>query len=122
MTNEHKSEHCPNSARRARLDLVAGRVVPKFHYTDPTRPDPRTAWVSDKSADFSWLGPVRIGPIQTRPCLRPGLRQSLVRVKFHYTDTDRTGPDPTTQSPQTCQRPADPTDRLLSETLVGDPG
>ena len=32
----------------------AQRVVSKFHYTDPTRPDPRTAWVSDKSADFFW--------------------------------------------------------------------
>ena len=30
----------------------------------------------------------RTGPDQTRQCprLRPGLRQSLVRVKFHYTD------------------------------------
>jgi len=32
----------------------SGRVVSKSHYTDPTRPDPRTAWVSDKSADFVW--------------------------------------------------------------------
>ena len=30
----------------------SGHVVPKFHYKDPTRPDPRTAGVSDKSADF----------------------------------------------------------------------
>jgi len=37
------------------LSLVgSGRVVSKFHYTNPTRPDPRTAWVSDKSADFVW--------------------------------------------------------------------
>jgi len=36
------------------LSLVgSGRVVPKFHRTDPTRPDPRTAWVSDKSAGLS---------------------------------------------------------------------
>jgi len=32
----------------------SGRVVSKFHYTDPTTPDPRTAWVSDKSTDFVW--------------------------------------------------------------------
>ena len=33
------------------LSLVgSGRVVSKFHYMDPTRPDSRTAWVSDKSA------------------------------------------------------------------------
>jgi len=37
-----------------------GRVVSNFHYTDPTGPD------------------------QTCLRLRPGLRQSLVRVKFHY--------------------------------------
>ena len=37
------------------LSLVgSGRVVGKFHYTDPTRPDPRTAWVSDKSVNFVW--------------------------------------------------------------------
>ena len=37
------------------LSLVgSGRVVSQFHYTDPTRPDPRTAWISDKSADFVW--------------------------------------------------------------------
>jgi len=37
------------------LSLIgSGRVVPKFHYTEPTRPDPRTAQVSGKSADFVW--------------------------------------------------------------------
>jgi len=37
------------------LSLVgSGRVVSKFHCTDPTRPDPQNAWVSDKSADFVW--------------------------------------------------------------------
>ena len=37
------------------LSLVgSGRVVPRFHHADPTRPDPPTAWVSDKSADFVW--------------------------------------------------------------------
>ena len=30
------------------------RIVSEYHYMDPTRPDPRTAWVSDKSADFVW--------------------------------------------------------------------
>jgi len=37
------------------LSLVgSGRVVRKFHYKDPTRPHPRTALVSGKSADFVW--------------------------------------------------------------------
>jgi len=45
------------------LSLVGSdRVVSKFHYTDPTRPD------------------------KTYPRLRSGLRQSLDRVKFHYMD------------------------------------
>ena len=30
------------------------RVVHKFRYSDPTRPDPRTAWVYDKSTDLVW--------------------------------------------------------------------
>jgi len=55
----------------------SGRVVSKFHYTN------------------------RTGSDQTCPRLRPGLRQSLVRVKFHYTDPrtwsatrpDQTRPD-----------------------------
>jgi len=37
------------------LSLVRySRIVSEFLYTDLTRPDPRTAWVSDKSADFVW--------------------------------------------------------------------
>jgi len=36
------------------LQVGFGRVVFRFHYMDPTRPDPRTARVSDKSADFVW--------------------------------------------------------------------
>jgi len=45
------------------LSLVGSdRVVSKFHYMDPTRPD------------------------KTYPRLRSGLRQSLDRVKFHYMD------------------------------------
>jgi len=37
------------------LSLVGfGRAVSKFHYKNPTRPDPWTAWVSDKSANFVW--------------------------------------------------------------------
>ena len=34
------------------LSLVgSGRIVSKFHYADPTGPDPRASWLSDKSAD-----------------------------------------------------------------------
>jgi len=63
------------------LSLVgSGRVVAKFHCTDPTRPDPRTAWVSahirglclvvDWSAQSlvgsgrAWFGPVRIRVVE----------------------------------------------------------
>jgi len=42
-------------------------------------------------------------------------RVRAVNAKFHYTDMDRTGPDPTRQSLRTRQRSAW-TQRTLSET------
>jgi len=86
------------------LSLVGSdRVVSKFHYTDPTRPD------------------------KTCPLLRSGLRQSLDRVKLHYYTDPRTlsvtrpRPDPRKKSVhvETTERTSLRPDKVRG--IVGDP-
>jgi len=50
---------------------------------------------------------------------QPETRFGWARAKFHYTDTGRTGPDPTRQNPRICRKPAR-TQQTLSETRISD--
>ena len=121
----------------------SSRVVSKFHQTDPTRRDSRTAWDSDKCADFvqsqtcplyldvygqcSWVCIqwnltrtkylVVSGPVRVvefrNDTTTPDQRQSLARSVPNSTTSTRT--DPTRQSLRTCRKPAR-TQQTLSET------
>ena len=121
MTNEHKSEHCPNSARRARLDLVAGRVwsgrskIP-LHGPDQTRPTDRLGLRQVRRLFLVGSGPNRTHPDTSLPATRSPTKSGPCEIPLYGHGPDRAGPDHTksTDLSKTCGP--------NRSTFVGDPG